>query len=179
MNERLPSRETAFELLRKSGCSPNVIRHCETVAKLAVDIAKEAEKNGSKVNVELVEIGALLHDIGRSRTHDVDHGLAGAKISESLGMPEPIVSIIKRHIGGGISRKEAEKLGWPEDVYVPETLEEKIVCYADKRVAGSRIIPIEETVKEYAERVTPEATERIRKLHLEIVRLAGDCPCLQ
>jgi uncharacterized protein len=179
VNERLPSRETALKLLSKSGCSRNVIRHCETAAKLAVDIAEEIKKNGLRVDVELVEIGALLHDIGRSETHGVDHGLAGAKIAESMCMPEPVVSIIKRHIGGGISGKEAKRLGWPDDIYVPQTLEEKIVCYADKRVGGSRIIPLEETIREYGKKVSPTATDRIRKLHLEMTRLAGDCTCLQ
>jgi uncharacterized protein len=179
VNERFPSRETALKLLSRSGCSPNVIRHCKAVARLAVEIADEVKKNGLKVDLELVEIGALLHDIGRSETHSVDHGLVGSRIAESSGMPEQIVSIIKKHIGGGIPPTEARRLGWPDDVYVPQTLEEKIVCYADKRVAGSRIIPIEETVREYAETISPDAADRIRKLHLEMTRLVGDCACLR
>ena len=45
-----------------------------------------------------------------------------------------VANIIKRHVGGGITPEEAERFGWPKDVYVPETLEEKIVSYADKRI---------------------------------------------
>jgi uncharacterized protein len=56
-----------------------VIKHCEAVAELAVEIAKACKEKGLNVNLELVEIGALLHDIGRSKTHSVHHAMAGAK----------------------------------------------------------------------------------------------------
>ncbi len=178
MNERVPSRQTALKLLKDSGCSQNVVDHCESVARLAICIAKEMRNSEPEVDLQLVEIGALLHDIGRSRTHGVDHGLVGASIAEDLGLPRSIVSIIKRHIGGGISKEEARKLGWPDDIYVPVTLEEKIVCYADKRIAGSKMITLEQTMKEYG-KVSHAAIERIMNLHMEITKLTGDNLCLK
>jgi len=179
VNEELPSREKALRLLSQSGCSRNVIRHCKAVAGLAVEIGVEFCRKGVKVNLRLVETGALLHDIGRSETHDVDHGIVGARIAEDLGLPRPVVSIVKRHIGAGISREEAGRLGWPVDVYIPQTLEEKIVCYADKRIEGSKKIPMEEAVRAYSRKVAPAAVERILRLHLEMVGQLGDCPCLR
>ncbi len=176
MNERVPSRETALRLLKDNGCSDSVVKHCESVARLAICIAKKIRNSEPKVDLQLVEIGALLHDIGRSRTHGVDHGLVGARIADDLEVPRPIISIIRRHIGGGISNEEARKLGWPDDVYVPVTLEEKIVCYADKRMAGSKMITLEQTMKEYR-KVSPETIERIGKLHIEIAKLTGDNLC--
>jgi len=108
----------------------------EAVSKLAVEIAEKCRKKGYDVNLELVEIGALLHDIGRAKTHTVHHAITGAEIARSLDLPEPVISIIKRHVGGGITQKEAKKLGWPKDIYTPQTLEEKIVSYADKLIEG-------------------------------------------
>jgi uncharacterized protein len=128
------------------------------------------------VDFELVEIGAFLHDIGRSKTHTVHHAVVGAEIAKSAGLPELVVSIIKRHVGGGIAASEAEKLGWPKDVYVPVTLEEKIVSYADKLIEGSNRVPVEITIEKLVKEQKHEAAERVRKLHEEIAELIGDCP---
>ncbi|MGB9756422.1 MAG: TIGR00295 family protein [Candidatus Bathyarchaeales archaeon] len=178
MSEKLPSKEEAIHFLRKSGCSTNVIKHCETVAELALEIAKTCKEKGYDVNLDLVEIGALLHDIGRSKTHSVHHAIIGAEIAQTLGLPKPIISIIKRHVGGGITTTEAKKLGWPKDVYVPITLEEKIVSYADKLVEGSRRVPIERTIKSLSKELPPSAIARIQRLHNEMLTLIGDCKCL-
>jgi uncharacterized protein len=179
VSEKLPSREQALQFLRQSGCSRNVINHCEAVAELAIEIAKTCKEIGLDVNLELVEAGALLHDVGRSKTHSVHHAVIGAKIARSVSLPEPVISIIKRHVGGGITASEAKKLGWPKDIYVPQTLEEKIVSYADKLIEGSRRVPIERAIKNFSKELPPSAVARIRILHEEMLALIGDCRCLQ
>jgi uncharacterized protein len=179
VSEKLPSREQTLQFLRQSGCSKNVIKHCETVAELAVEIAEACKENGINVDRKLVEIGALLHDIGRSKTHSVHHAVVGAKIAKSLGLPGSVISIIKRHVGGGITAKEAKRLGWAKDIYIPQTMEEKIVSYADKLIEGSRRVPIERTIEKLrSEKLPPSAITRLRKLHIEILDLIGDCKCL-
>ena len=173
MSKELPSREQAIKLLRKNHCQPEVIKHCEEVAKLASEIALKIKKKDIKVDLKLVETGALLHDIGRSKSQAVDHGVIGAKIAESEGFPEAAVRIIRRHVGGGITAQEAERFGWPKDVYEPLTLEEKIVSYADKLIEGSKRVLIDLEI----ERLQVEhrdAAERVRKLHEEITSLLGD-----
>ncbi|MEM2673340.1 MAG: TIGR00295 family protein, partial [Candidatus Bathyarchaeia archaeon] len=165
----------AINFLRESGCPENVIKHCEAVADLAVEIAKKCLEKGVNVNLELVEMGALLHDIGRAKTHSVHHAVIGAQIAKTLGLPEPIITIIKRHVGGGITAQEAKKLGWPRDVYTPQTLEEKIVAYADKLIEGSKRVPIEETIQKFSRELPPPAIARIKRLHKEMSALIGDC----
>lgn len=177
MSERLPSREQALRFLRQTGCLRNVIRHCEAVAKVAMEIAEACKDKGLEVDLELVEIGALLHDIGRAKTHSVHHAVIGAEIAESLGLPKSVISIIKRHVGGGISSREARKLRWPRDVYLPQTLEEKIVSYADKLIEGSRRVPIDKTIKIFSKELPPSSIARIRRLHEEMLALTGDCEC--
>lgn len=180
MSEKLPSREQALQFLRKSGCLRNVIKHCEAVAKLALEIAEACKERGLEVDLELVEIGGLLHDIGRSKTHSVHHAVIGAEIAESMGLPESVISIIKRHVGGGITAKEAKKLGWSKDIYTPQTLEEKIVSYADKLIDGSRRVSIERTIKNFSneQKLPPSAITRMWRLHEEMLALIGDCKCL-
>ncbi len=132
-------------LLISSGCSPNVVEHCKTVAqyarKIALDINRCAQKRGTsiKVDVDAVFLGGLLHDIGRSKTHGIDHAVKGARIALENGLGDKIVSIIERHIGAGVTREEAVAFGLPARDYLPVTLEEKIVAHADNLVAGSRV----------------------------------------
>jgi uncharacterized protein len=176
VSEKLPSREQALQLLRESQCSVKVIKHCKAVAKLALETAEACREKGLNVNLELVEIGALLHDIGRSKTHTVHHAIVGAEISEAAGLPGPVISIIKRHVGGGITISEAEKLGWPKDIYIPMTLEEKIVSYADKLIENSKRAPIEIAIGKLSKERKQDAAERVRKLNEEIAELIGDGP---
>ena len=176
MSETLPSREQALQLLRENQCSEKVINHCRAVTELALETAKRLEERGLKIDFALVEIGALLHDIGRSKTHTVHHAVVGAEIVKSAGLPDSVVSIIKRHVGGGIIASEAEKLGWQKDIYFPITLEEKVVSYADKLIENGKRAPIEVTVEKLSGELKYEAAERVRKLHEEITGLIGDYP---
>ncbi len=121
----------ALNILVKTGCSESVICHCKSVSDLATRIAVSIRNKGVDIDVKLVSIGALLHDIGRSKTHKIDHGIYGAKIAVDLYLPQSIVRIIEVHIGSGITAEEAEKLGLPKRDYLPQTLDEKIVNYAD------------------------------------------------
>jgi uncharacterized protein len=172
----LPNREQAIELLRKNHCPPQVINHCVAVADLALETAKKLSAKGLKVNLELVEVGAILHDLGRSKNHTVDHGLIGAQMAQSIGLPEQVISIIKRHVGGGVTTEEAALFGWPKDIYIPQTLEEKIVSYADKLVDHSKRVPIELEIKRLQKENKVEAAERVRKLSGEITSLLGNKP---
>ncbi len=169
MNERLPSIETALKLLREAGCSNGVIKHCQAVADFAVEIAEACKRKGLKVDVNLVRIGALLHDIGRAKTHKVDHGVVGAKIMRELNMPVAAISIVERHVGGGITRKEAERLGLPVKDYKPNSIEERIVAYSDKIIEGSRRLPIRAVFERFRRDVNiPEvALERLKLWHNE------------
>ncbi|MCX8153887.1 MAG: HDIG domain-containing protein [Candidatus Bathyarchaeota archaeon] len=179
MSEKLPTREQALQILREYNCSEEIIAHCEAVSKLAVKTARALKGKGFNVDIALVEVGALLHDLGRSATHTVHHALIGADLAKKARLPEAVISIIKRHVGGGITADEAESLGWPKDIYMPVTLEEKIVAYADKLIEKADVAPIEVTVEKLRKENKHEAAERVRKLYMEITSLMGDgsCPC--
>jgi uncharacterized protein len=171
VSETLPSREQALQLLRENQCSKKVINHCKAVTELALETANVLKERGLKIDFALVEIGALLHDIGRSKTHTVHHAVVGAEVAKAAGLPDSVVSMIKRHVGGGITATEAEKLGWPKDVYVPITLEEKVVSYADKLIENSKRAPIDITIEKLCGELKYDAAERVRKLHEEITSL--------
>jgi uncharacterized protein len=172
----LPSREQAIQLLKECNCSTRVINHCLAVTDVALEFAGRLQKKGLKIDRQLVEAGALLHDLGRSKTHTVDHAVVGAQMAKSLGLPESVVKIIKRHVGAGITADEARQMGWPEDVYVPQSLEEKVVSYADKLVDQSGRIPIAREFERLQNENKSDAAERVRKLNKEMMSLLDDKP---
>ena len=166
--ESIPSPEECIGLLKKSGCSEEVIRHCEAVRDVAVRIAKLAN-----ADIELVEAGSLLHDIGRSRTHDINHIIEGVKIANQLNLPESIIKIIERHVGAGLPADEAKKLGLPEKDYLPETLEEKIVCHADNLIDDGKKQKIEIEVERALTEGFNGYARRLVALHKELSDICG------
>ena len=136
--------EKALQILENAGCNKSVIEHCIAVSKYATEIAHKLVANEVEVDLALVEIGGLLHDLGRSRTHGIRHAIEGVSIAKELGIDNSVIEIIKKHIGAGITVDEAIRLGLPEDNYIPQTIEEKIVAHADNLIKGTRRISLDE-----------------------------------
>ena len=169
----MTTRAQAIRLLEESGCAPNVIEHCKEVASLAVEIAEKAKAAGKDVNPELVEVGALLHDFGRCRTHGIAHAVEGFKLAKSKGVEPEVAEIIKRHIGAGVSKEEAKEFGLPEDDYFPRSIEEKIVAHADNLVKGTKRITINERLELMSKKdISEHVVQRIKNLAEEVERLS-------
>lgn len=166
-----PTREECRRIFREEGLEPRVVAHVEAVAALAVRIASALHSKGHPVDVALVEAGALLHDIGRSKTHTIRHATVGAELLRARGLPEALVLCVERHTGGGIDREEARLLGLPERDYTPRTLEEKIVCHADNLFDGDRRQSLADEERWLASQKLPQVAAKVRALHVELSRL--------
>jgi uncharacterized protein (TIGR00295 family) len=164
----IPTPERCIELLQENGCSDEVIKHCMAVRDVAVRIAKKAD-----ADLKLVEAGALLHDIGRSKTHGILHVVEGVRIARRVGLPLSILYIIERHLGAGIPKEEAVKLGLPEKDYIPETLEEKIVAHSDNLIQDGRKQRIEDEIKQAKEKGLEQVAQRLIALHKELSDICG------
>jgi uncharacterized protein len=156
------------KFLIEAGCSPGVVAHCRAVSRTAVLLAEQIKR--ITVDRELVRLGGLFHDIGRSRSHDIHHAIAGVRIGRELGFPEQLLSIIERHIGAGITAAEAERLGLPKKDYLPLTPEEKIVSYADNLTKGAAAMPFAIAVQRFRDILGPEheGIELLYRQHEEI-----------
>ena len=146
-------------ILSGAGCDPGVIAHCFTVCKVA---ARYAESSGI-ADREQVQAGAMLHDIGRGKTHSIAHAQIGADLCRSMGFPEAYARIVERHIGAGLSADECTLLGLLPRDCMPRTLEEKIVANADNLAKGKHPIMIEEHLNQVV--FLPRKTRR-RIYHL-------------
>ena len=136
-------------LHRKFGDNDVIVRHCVTVARVSKALADRFQMRGRPVDRAAVAAGALLHDVGRYRVQTVRHGLVGAEMLAEEGVDDSVVQIVRRHVGAGISADEARRLGLPDLDYVPRTLEEKIVCFADKLVDSDRVRPFAGEVERF------------------------------
>ena len=157
-----------IELLIKENTPENVIDHCKAVCKKAMKIAA----NFDNVDEDLIRKGALLHDIGRSKTHGITHAIEGVEIAKKYGYPQEVLNIIERHIGAGITKEEAVDLGLPEKSYIPQTLEEKIVAHADNLISGSKEVDLDFVIKEWKRNIkdSDDNIERLIKLDDELIK---------
>ena len=161
--------EQCINILKNAGCNDDVIKHCNVVSELAVAIAERIES----ADVELVRIGGLLHDLGRAKTHGIGHAVEGVKIAHELELHGEIIGIIRNHIGAGLPANEAVAIGLPEEDFIPETIEQKIVAHADNLVDYFKPVPVSNIVEELSKKGHMEAVKRIQKLHEELSELAG------
>jgi uncharacterized protein len=131
MPDIIPTLNQAQILLKQFIPESNIIRHSEATQQKALQIAHFIAPK-EFVNIQLIELGALLHDIGRARTHNITHGYIGGQLLQQNGYPSSVVKIVERHVLGGFTPKEAPFVGLPKRDFVPHSWEEIIVCVADK-----------------------------------------------
>ncbi|MBN1785800.1 MAG: HDIG domain-containing protein [Candidatus Methanofastidiosa archaeon] len=157
----------SISLLESVGMPGNIIRHSISVSEYVMEICAGID-NKCKIDRPLCIYGALFHDIGRSVSHGIDHGILGSEILMSLGFPDNYSLVCERHIGGGISKEEARSAGLPPRDYIPISLEEKLVCHIDNLVYGSKRVSIDHTLKRLRKKIPSVALERIKLLNSEM-----------
>ena len=127
------SHSKAFKIL---------VAHGKQVANKALAAAKKVPE--LKPNLEFIETAAMLHDIGIFLTHSpgfgcygkhpyICHGILGSELLKKKGHPE-LALVCERHIGAGISTADIRQqhLPLPNRDMIPVSIEEQIICYADK-----------------------------------------------
>ena len=129
-----------------------LVLHSRQVADLAVRLGQRLIDRGVPVDLEFVEEAAMLHDIGMCRTdapgihcHGTEpyirHGILGRQMLDSIGLFRH-GRVCERHTGAGITADEIISqhlpIEPPRDL-LPESVEEKLVCYADKFFSKSRL----------------------------------------
>jgi uncharacterized protein len=131
-----------------------LIHHGRLVAGKALEIAARVGHLGP--DVAFIEEAAMLHDIGILFTDapklgclgDKDylcHGYLGRELLDKEGLPRHAL-VCERHVGMGITLEEIRNnnLPLPTRDMMPLSLEEKIVCLADKFFSKSDDDPLHE-----------------------------------
>jgi len=121
--------------------------HSNIVSDIAYQLYEHLPKSVRKqVNSELLINGALIHDIGvylvqfedfqedPSLPRYIEHGFVGAKKIRDEGLGGELARFAEAHTGVGLMSSDIQELGIevPQKDYIPITVEEELVCYADK-----------------------------------------------
>lgn len=126
----------------KEGLKELLLLHSRQVAEKAMDVLdKHPEIQADRT---FVYEAAMLHDIGIIKTDApgigcngtrpyICHGMLGAEMLRAEGL-ERHARVAERHTGTGLTRETIKRQGLPlpQEDFSPETIEEQIVCYADK-----------------------------------------------
>lgn len=163
------SADDTKNLLKLLNMPNRIIRHTIAVNELSMKIARRVKG----VDMSIVNIGSILHDIGRLRTHGIWHAYVGSIIVRILGYPDKVVQVVRNHIGAGITKEEAVKLGLPPIDFVPKTIEEKIVAHADNLIREDERVPLNYNINRFRKEGLYVAVKRMLALHKELSILAG------
>lgn len=148
-----------YEALIAKYCAGNeelqqiLLIHSRQVADRALAILQMHPEwvESGEVDPVFVEEAAMLHDIGVVHcdapkihcmgTHAyIEHGYLGAEILRQEGLPKH-AAVAERHTGTGITIEQImrEQLPIPLQDYTPRTLEERLICYADKFYSKTKL----------------------------------------
>lgn len=154
---KLPTKEEIEKFLKEFEVPPNIIDHTRKVTKICVFLANELSKKGEKINIEMLEVASLLHDLDKLKSsfEKNDHGQIAYDFLKQRGFDEEFADLIKYHRGESIYPKE---MGW----------EIKILRYADLRFIGDKLVTIYERMDDLKVRypwfAKPENSDPIIKM---------------
>lgn len=143
------------------------------------------------MDVEQTAVLGLLHDLGRSRGHNLRHGIEGYLLARAEGH-EQDGRICLVHILKGRTLEQGVELGMLTEHELRElktgnqrwdrlTLEEKIVCIADALTSDTRLATVEEKYGKIRRRygALPHHYEDeawIQEMAAELTELMGRTP---
>ena len=149
-----------------------LVTHSRAVAEKALAIADAHPELG--LDRQFILEAAMVHDIGIVMTDApgikcfgtepyIRHGICGAEIMRAEGYPRH-ARVCERHTGAGLSKTEieAQDLPLPRVDLLPETLEEKVICYADKFFSKTRL-DREKTIEQAERSVAKHGDEGLKR----------------
>lgn len=126
-----------------------LLKHSKSVADKALAISDAHPE--LHIDRKFVLEAAMLHDIGIIKTDAPDikcfgmepyirHGVIGGRMLRDEGFPRH-ARVCERHTGAGLSLNDiiSQNLPLPHEDLLPETVEEKVVCYADKFFSKTKL----------------------------------------
>ncbi len=126
-----------------------LVCHSEDVYKKALAIADKHIELA--IDRDFIHEASMLHDIGIFKTYApkiacfgdepyIRHGYLGAELLRSLGYDRHAL-VCERHTGSGLTMEtiKEQRINLPEGVYYPVSIEEKLICYADKFFSKTKL----------------------------------------
>lgn len=128
----IPSRRQCLSMMKRVRMPEHIQRHSMLVAEVSLFLGRFLNGNSIRLNLQLLEAGALLHDIAKAQSIETGerHDEMGARLLEEWGY-SLLAPIVKEHVCLDLTA-----------VYGPVT-ESLVVNYADKRVKHETVVSLE------------------------------------
>jgi uncharacterized protein len=151
-----------------------LVEHGRQVADKAREAAEKVA--GLKPDLEFIEAAAMLHDIGIFLTNTpqfdcfgkhpyIRHGILGSALLKEKGHSR-LALVCERHVGAGISIEDIrrQKLPLPARDMIPVSIEEQIICYADKFFSkNGNGPPAEKPIVEIIDNLSRYGPEKVQR----------------
>ena len=152
---KIPTKDQCYQMTREMKMMDHIVIHSLQVCRVATFLTEHLNKQHYRLNFDLIQSAALLHDITKTRSFETreDHALTGGKHLSDCGYPA-IGDLIRQHV----------KLDTYSDAgTISET---EVLNYADKRVLHDEIVDLDRRMDYIVERYgeTPAHRERIHML---------------
>lgn len=150
-----------------------LVKHSEAVRDKALELARRHPELG--LDLEFIAEAAMLHDIGILETDApgikcfgthkyIEHGYLGAEMMRRDGYPRHAL-VCERHTGTGLKLVDiiTRDLPVPHRELCPVTLEEQLICYADKFFSKTRL-DSEDSLERVMQKMAKWGDESIEQL---------------
>lgn len=150
-----------------------LVKHSEAVRDKALELARRHPELG--LDLEFIAEAAMLHDIGILETDApgikcfgthkyIEHGYLGAEMMRREGYPRHAL-VCERHTGTGLKLVDiiTRDLPVPHRELCPVTLEEQLICYADKFFSKTRL-DSEDSLERVIQKMAKWGDESIEQL---------------
>ncbi len=152
---QIPTKQQCYQMMCEMEMMDHIVVHSLQVCRVAILLTEHLNKQQNRLNFDLIQSAALLHDITKTRSFKTreDHALTGGKYLTDHGYPE-VGDLVRQHV-----RLDE----YPSPVTLGEV---EIINYADKRVLHDRVVSLEERLAYILEKYgkIAEHRQRIRQL---------------
>lgn len=161
-----------------------LLEHSRAVAGKALAIAGRLERKTP--DLLFIEEASMLHDIGIFKTNApsigchgdkpyVCHGYLGREVLEAEGLPLHAL-VCERHVGAGIGIADIDRYGLPvprRDM-IPLSIEERIICFADKFFSKKKgALGVEKPLEEVRAGITKYGADTLRRFERMLREFGG------
>ena len=138
----VPGRDQALQILESLGLPAGIVTHSRGVARVAAEAARMVAAADIPVDVRLVEVAALLHDIDKPQTRGGEgvHGQVAAEQLTDMGFAE-LAAPVASHPVTCLLDDRCFPRGWPS----------VLVAIADRHVA-QKFMTVDERIDDMARR---------------------------
>jgi len=151
----IPTRDQCYQMMVEMKMMDHIVVHSLQVCRVATFLTGHLNKGNYRLNTDLIQAAALLHDITKTRSFKTreDHALTGGEHLSDCGYPA-IGDLIRQHV----------KLDNYSDAGTVS--EAEVLNYADKRVMHDEIVILYKRMDYILDRYgeTPVHQERIKML---------------